>query len=44
MRDLLVMLDCSRGHASWKWSVPDIWEDMSGLVAAYVLEHFADWR
>ena len=31
-------------HASWKWSVPDTWEDMSGLTAASVLEHFADWR
>ena len=31
-------------HASWKWSVPDTWEDMSGLTVASVLEHFVDWR
>ena len=31
-------------HASWKWSLPDTWEDMNGSVANTVLEHFADWR
>ena len=31
-------------HASWKWSLPDIWENMDGSAASTVLEHFADWR